>query len=426
MSSATIYAKPHVRCVGAAIRGRQDRLATRQRPLHWPGRGIILHLGAGCMLGCALAAICMTTEATDLASLPEHPHWELPIPAQGPAPPAPPGAEAVADLSAQACGLCHPPQFDAWRESLHAAALSPGLLGQLGAFDGETLEDCLTCHSPRQEMLDQWWDQGLEGAAAMAGVDCATCHVRGHLRHGPRDIPETPHGPVRALALYREAAFCAPCHQFDDSGLSVNGKPLENTYVEWRQSRYAQDGVTCQDCHMPERRHEFKGIHDRETTRQGLTVHARRTGDGLRVRAGNTGAGHALPTYVTPRILIRMGAADGEQALEHVIARRMRWSLDEGWVEIADDRLFPDQWVTLDLPLPKDRGGQVSVRVEPDQDYHARVYPALLRMLEERLTDAEKALLRKAWEQSGTTAYSLYRFTCPPWNGHEEPCDEQP
>lgn len=104
----------------------------------------------------------------------------------------------------------------------------------------------------------------------------------------------------------------------------------------------------------------------------------------------------------------------------------MRWSLDEGWVEIADDRLFPDQWVTLDLPLPQDRGGQVSVRVEPDQDYHTRVYPALLRMLEDSLTDAEKALLQGAREQSGTTAYSLYRFTCPPWNGHEEPCDEQP
>lgn len=377
-------------------------------------------------LGCAAVIWSIVSEAADAPGLPEHPHWERPISAQGPAPPVAPGAEAIADLSADACGLCHQPQFTAWRRSLHAAAVSPGLFGQISAFDTATQEDCLTCHSPRQEMLELWWDKGLKGADAIAGVDCTSCHVRRHVRHGPRAIAETPHGPVKELPLFRQAEFCAPCHQFDDAGLTVNGKPLENTYVEWRQSRYARDGVTCQDCHMPEKFHGFKGIHDRDITRRGLSVHGLRTQDGLRVLAGNTGAGHALPTYVTPRILIRLEGAGGGTMREHIIARKMRWSREEGWVELADDRLFPDQWVTLDLALPEDQSGRISVHVEPDYDYHERVYPALVTMLADDLSDRERSLLHQAREQSGTTAYRLYRFVCPEWNGHEESCDEEP
>jgi hypothetical protein len=84
-------------------------------------------------------------------------------------------------------------------------------------------------------------------------------HLRGHRRHGPRAIPETPHGAVLDLPLYRQAEFCAPCHQFDDPGVAVNGKHLEDTYREWQGSRHAREGRTCQACHMPEGYHGFKG-----------------------------------------------------------------------------------------------------------------------------------------------------------------------
>jgi hypothetical protein len=354
------------------------------------------------------------------------PYWARPIPAQGPAPV--PAAEnpVVTDLSANACRLCHPAQFEHWSGSLHAGALSPGVLGQLGAFDPETQRDCLACHAPRQESIELWLGRGLAVAGDLAGVDCATCHVRGHVRHGPRVVEQTPHGLVESLPLFRQAAFCAPCHQFDDTGLSVNGKPLENTYFEWRDSRYAREGVTCQDCHMPDKSHGFKGIHDRETTRRGLEVQAWRVRGGLRVRAENVGAGHALPTYVTPRILIRLEGAGGAPSREHVIARRMRWTLEAGWEELADDRLAPDQWIDVSMDLPPEGAGRVEVRVEPDDDYNRRIYPALPGLLGERLSPAEQALLARAGELAGRSAYILYRFDCPPWRGAEEPCDEGP
>ncbi|HYN76686.1 MAG TPA: multiheme c-type cytochrome [Lamprocystis sp. (in: g-proteobacteria)] len=354
------------------------------------------------------------------------PYWTRPIPAQGPAPAWATDNPVLTDLSAETCRLCHPAQFADWSASLHARAMSPGLLGQLDAFALDTQRDCLACHAPREESLDHWEAQGLTGAGKITAIDCAACHVRAHYRQGPRAIAQTPHGPVAALPLIRQAEFCAPCHQFDATGLAVNGQPLENTFAEWQASRYARAGVTCQTCHMPERSHAFKGIHDPETTRRALSVRALRVRDGLRVRAGNVGAGHALPTYVTPRILVRLQGADGTPSLEHAIARRMRWTAETGWEQLADDRLLPDQWVDLTLPLPPQSLGLVRVEVEPGHDYHQRIYPALPALLGERLSVAGLALLERARELAGRSAYTLYRFDCPAWGGAEEPCHAPP
>lgn len=369
-------------------------------------------------------ALCVPSPTSAFEPVDEH--WLRPVPVQAGTPPAGAPRELVADLSASACGLCHAAQFDAWSESLHARALSAGVLGQLDAFDRETQRDCLLCHAPREDVVERWLDGGLGAAGHLAGVDCATCHVRHRVRFGPRALAETPHGPVQALPLFRDAAFCAPCHQFDASGLSVNGKPLENTYVEWRDSRYARAGVTCQACHMPQGRHGFKGIHDPETTRAGLRVQAWRLAEGLRAAAGNLGAGHALPTYVTPRILIRLEGDGGAPLRQHAIARRMRWSQDAGWEELADDRLFPDQWITLDLALPVEQGGRVSVRVEPGWDYHERIYPLLFELLADRLSPSARTLLERARTQAAARAYTLIELDCPPWAGATQPCVEQP
>ena len=122
----------------------------------------------------------------------------------------------------------------------------------------------------------------------------------------------------------------------------------------------------------------------------------------------------------------RLEGAGEAPSREHVIARRMRWTLEGGWEELSDDRLAPDQWIELDLTLPAEDSGRVQVRVEPDDDYHRRIYPALPALLGNRLSPAQGALLARAEELASRSAYTLYRFICPPWRGLEEPCDEQP
>lgn len=357
------------------------------------------------------AASGMLPAAEQLDASLRHPYWERPIRAQGEPPGFSMGLKFVADLSAASCGICHVPQYRAWQGSWHARAVSPGLLAQLEQLSGAEVDACLACHAPREEARAQWWRDGLAGAEELPAIDCASCHVRAHHRYGPRPLPATPHGAVREQPLFRDAAFCAPCHQFGPDGLSVNGKPLQNTYREWQASRYADEGVACQDCHMPDGRHGFKGVHDPEMVEQGLGVDVWRTRDGLLVHARNKGAGHALPTYVTPQIEVELSSAGGARR-SHLIARRMRWSEHDGWTEIADDRLLPGQWIALALALEPGERGWVRVRVDPGHDYHERIYPHLLDRWEDALSADARGALRRAQQEAARSAYLLIEYAC--------------
>jgi len=80
---------------------------------------------------------------------------------------------------------------------------------------------------------------------------------------------QLPHNGATYTGAYERAEFCAACHQFGPRGPSLNGKPLENTYEEWRTSPAARRGLACQSCHMPDRRHRWRGIHDPEMVKSG-------------------------------------------------------------------------------------------------------------------------------------------------------------
>src|SRR5207247_1310252 len=176
-----------------------------------------------------------------------------------------------------------------------------------------------------QDFLRRHWSRPL----APQGPPCAGCHVRRHERFGPprRDgslasgAPrETlPHGGVTRTPAFLKSEFCRDCHQFTPDGFALNGKLLENTYNEWKASRFAREGVQCQDCHMPARRHRWRGIHDAEMVRSGLTISAKadapryQPGDVavVRLRVTSTRVGHAFPTYVTPRVVLSAELVDG-------------------------------------------------------------------------------------------------------------------
>jgi hypothetical protein len=367
----------------------------------------------------ALAALVRAADISSYAG-----YWQLPVPPQGAAPPA--YHPLTRDLSPAACGLCHQDKYKQWSTSIHAQAMSNGLAGQLGWTSEQNREACLGCHTPRSEEWAMW---GAHGASAMDdihGIDCAGCHVRHHQRFGPRDVADTPHGKVEGLALFKHSEFCMRCHQFPPGqGTILNGKPLENTYNEWRASRYSAAGQTCQSCHMPAGYHGFRGVHDPEMTRRGLKVKVTRTAEGFHVHAWNAGAGHALPTYATPRITIEAEAAlHGRlEKASYIIQRRVSWDPRSGWHELSDTRLLPDQAVDLRLPLAKDQTVRVNVIVDPDQDYHNRVYPLLLAK-QANLTAADRQMLEAARDHGIKNSYLLYRFECGPWKGGEASCGD--
>lgn len=348
-------------------------------------------------------------------------YWTLPIPFQGVAPDE--HVEPTRDLSPAACGLCHVKQFREWSSSLHARAAGGGGLGQLPAFDEETGVSCLNCHAPGSEQQALFFAGDAGEVRSLDGVDCVACHVRRHRRYGPNSKPITPHGEVEALPLFRDSAFCSPCHQFPDWGERVNGKLLENTEQEWRASPYAAKGVGCRDCHMPAGSHEFKGIHDPGMSRRALRVDVRRGRRGIGVRVRNVGAGHAAPTYVTPRIrvILRGGGPEGAE-LEHSIQRRLDWDADGNWREVSDTRLLPDQELRLELELEPAADGEAILLVEPDAFYHEQVYPTLEESIGADLDPVSLGLLRDAKHKAGKSGFVLYRSWCPPWKGREVGC----
>ena len=352
-------------------------------------------------------------------------HWRLPVPAQGTAPPE--FSQAESSLDPTVCGACHPKQHAEWQTSFHAAAYSPGFAGQL--IEGELaqpfqLRSCQTCHAPLSEQ--QPYDSTLRDNAGYTpelraqGIVCASCHVRAHRHFGPPrrdDLPPlqepVPHGGFEVRPEYGESRFCAECHQFfDDAG--VNGKPLENTFFEWQASTWAAEDRQCQDCHMPDRAHLWRGIHDREMVDGGVDVDLVPVdlGDETLSAAlvvANVGVGHHFPTYTTPRVFLAIYQVDAtgselpETRVEATIGREVNLGT---MVEVFDTRVPAGESVKLDYAAPR-RAAAVALvgRVTVDADYHYRgVFASLLRTYAD--PDARR-LIEEAARRVSDSAYVL-------------------
>jgi hypothetical protein len=354
-------------------------------------------------------------------------HWRLPIAQQGEAPPHWPALER--SLAPVDCGSCHPKQLAEWRDTFHARAYSPGLAGQLreGALAAPaSLRGCQGCHAPLAEQQPVTASGAPNPSYAPElrdeGIVCAGCHVRGQRRLGPPrrvELPPSegplPHGGFEARSEYQESRFCAECHQFfDDEG--VAGKPIQNTYVEWQQSPAAAEGKSCQSCHMPDRAHLWRGIHDPEMVRSGtettLVVDAAPPG---RVRARLTlashGVGHAFPTYVTPRVFLELwqedagGASLDGTSRNAVVGRQIDFA-SSPWREVFDTRIPPggEHVLRYDADRHPDAVA-IGARVRVDPDYH---YRGVFASLEGAYRDAgANARIAQAYRLTRSSPYVL-------------------
>jgi hypothetical protein len=403
--------------------------ATTIRPMRH--RLVIVAVGV-LLMGCAVRGMS-PADVEDFVAR----HWRFPLAPQG-APP--PGFSALeASLAPEACGTCHPAQLADWTSSVHAASMGPGVAGQLVEMldaDRSAALACYTCHAPLAEQRPFVpsppagtassppfaVNPALDRALQPRGVVCAGCHVRAHERFAPPRRDGTLHGGPRATLAHGGATrtpaflrseFCRDCHQFRPDGFSLNGKPLQNTYAEWKASSFAQAGVQCQDCHMPDRRHTWRGIHDRAMVTSGLTIAVEReVADGAvaaTLRVSNTGVGHAFPTYVTPLVVLRAELLDEDGRVisgsreQYVIGRQVELDLSR---EISDTRLLPGAHAELRYRRPRRPGtrARFSVLVFPDAFYTA-FFDALLRQGAGRGTAAiEEALA--ATQRSGFVVFT--------------------
>lgn len=166
---------------------------------------------------------------------------------------------------------------------------------------------------------------------------------------------------------------------------------------------------------MPDRQHLWRGIHDPETTRAGITIDAvKPTTDSGRVLAAlsirNSGTGHHFPTYVTPKVIVE-GVQETSRGKilpgtlqQLLIERRVKPDLS---AELSDTRLAPDQSVTFNYRAafaPGARTLVLRVRVEPDA-FYTELYRDLLASGSAR---KGRHLIRQALENSIASRYTLF------------------
>ena len=277
---------------------------------------------------------------------------------------------------AERCGECHRGIYKNWKATLHAkAAVDPWYLRTRELFAVENpkgelaLRSCAGCHAPVALMQGEVGLYNKETASSLEGVGCAFCHTveqvkgpnGGYVSHPERirryrggGDPLLAPGPGLAASLlmaypavhrqdlrpdwmHGESAsrLCEACHD-----QVINGVYVQSVYQEWRASRYAKQGVSCQDCHFTpgpgpnladgqlvegygKKRafypHRLTGASvvnapghkvNAANLRAALALEARVMGRRLEVVVENKGAGHSLPT----------GAGDLRQLWLEVVA----------------------------------------------------------------------------------------------------------
>lgn len=302
-------------------------------------------------------------------------------PLEAPAPP-----EAAPGVTASRCGACHSEQHEAWSSSRHGnsgsspifAAMLPVVAERCGTW---ARDRCVACHQP--------------GHTTDAVVTCISCHAATGNRGGdgsvilqeglivgsPGAATDGPHA-VRESELLAAPDLCGSCHELTGPGLFV-----EPTHSEYRASWAAEDGVSCADCHMPDREpgpvaegstnvrprrdHSFIGFDPpwgadadeaeraanatRSLLASALELELRLVGDALEVRLTNRGAGHNVPTGASWMrdlwVDVELEADDGERWTEARVlelgARPIRGErevpLAMGADRIVDLTLAPDE-----------------------------------------------------------------------------------
>ncbi len=302
--------------------------------------------------------------------------------------------------------------------------------------DPQTAISCYYCHAPLAGQNETIADEGGSSVAAhvpngsfderlkSSGVNCAACHVREGGVFGPPAPSEAPNGEIKTghvsvqKGFFEESEFCAACHQLDE-GFDFNGTPLVNTFAEWRESGYAKSGITCQRCHMPGRRHLFRGIHDPEMVKGGVKFEVEWSNRGGRasakLRISNTGAGHYFPTYATPLVVIKGYLVDSKGNVsrgslkEAEIGRKVTLDLSE---EIFDTRIPPLKVYEFDYPVRWPvKGGRLifEVTVYPDEFYN-RFFESAVKGNDPSMKKAE---LEKALKNTSGSSYLLFKEEIP-------------
>ena len=143
---------------------------------------------------------------------------------------------------AEFCASCHQAIYDQWaKSSRHViATTAQSFLDYkdkftdnflLNAMMGESM--CYACHGSKK---------------VNKGVDCETCHGIVIPNVSIMETHAKKFKPGRERL--KKSELCGKCHEIKHP---LSGDFIISTYSDWRMSEAAQNGMTCQACHMKPR-----------------------------------------------------------------------------------------------------------------------------------------------------------------------------
>jgi hypothetical protein len=172
---------------------------------------------------------------------------------------------------------------------------------------------------------------------------------------------------------------------------------------------------------MPDRRHLWRGIHDPDMVRRAVTITVKTdkpryaVGETLTatLTVANTGVGHFFPTYVTPKVRLRMELIDAQgkpvtgTGQEAWIGREVTLDLAQ---EKYDTRIAPGKSFRMRYVQRVPARGlrlRATATVEPDH-FYTRFFQATIPQAERG-----KAKLREALSQTRRSAFTIFSREVP-------------
>ena len=275
---------------------------------------------------------------------------------------------------ASTCRNCHLDITDQWSGSAHGKAdrTKNLLFGRMYFYSlkqtrGGTMISCGPCHETAT-FVNQDFEFARE--VSQDGVTCVFCHAvtgpadkgipaytldlsayQGSIRN---PVPTSSHKSAYTGYL-KQSEFCGACHSYSNQ----HGVKISDTYGEWKRSRYAKQGTTCQSCHMPGAagRNSVEGPVRPRVANHSFSVDAlvaarpraatiTLTGsrvpgrDSLRLYATvtNTGWGHSMPTGNDQNLaLIRVRVLDAGGKIVWENDPFQEWNVSVFGLMLADE-----------------------------------------------------------------------------------------
>ncbi len=307
----------------------------------------------------------------------------------------------------RACGSCHVDFYMQWQQAMMSQAYThhwdeieyfklavphaekdPKVAGVKAGCNG--------CHAPTAFIAgDVPPPRPEKNSRANESVSCDVCHTikgsgeeppvnysfqiePGRMKYGNREGTSSPHHDTQLLEFTRSTELCGTCH----NEKSPYGVWVKSTQLEWKEGPYSEEGVRCQDCHMPAAKgrnaklskvqddvaqHLFHGAHSPSKLRGAveLRMHpdTREIEPGLpiiiTVQAFNHKAGHKIPSgSVEERQLwLTVIAYDSAGKAYHLPVDKKGFEGEEYTIS-SNELAYQDIGMIMDLPdfqgLPRD------------------------------------------------------------------------